>query len=53
MNLRGKLMNSAGYGIIFQYKPTADAVKMIKELGACITDLKERGDAAIDTWKNR
>ena len=53
VNLRGKLMNSAGYGIIFQYKPTRDAVKMISELGACITDLKERGDAAIDTWKNR
>lgn len=53
VNLRGKLMNSAGYGIIFQYKPTKDAVKMIKELGACITDLKERGDAAIDTWKER
>lgn len=50
-NLRGKLMNAGGYGIVFQYKPTKEAVKMMSEMGACITDLKERGDAAIDTWK--
>lgn len=50
-NLRGKLLNANGYGIIFQYKPTREAMKMMCEMGACIMDLKERGDAAIDTWR--
>ena len=50
-NLRGKLLNSNGYGIIFQYKPTKEAVRMMSEMGACILDLKQRGDAAIDTWR--
>lgn len=50
-NLRGKLMNAGGNGIVFQYKPTKEAVKMMCEMGACIMDLKSRGDAAIDSWK--
>lgn len=50
-NLRGKLMNAGGNGIVFQYKPTKEAVKMMCEMGACIMDLKTRGDAAIDAWK--
>ncbi len=50
-NLRGKLMNAAGGGIIFQYKATKEAVKMMREMGACIMDLKTRGNAAIDFWK--
>jgi len=51
-NLRGKIFNAAGNGIIFQYKPTKEAVKMMCEIGACIIDLKTNGDYAIDAWKN-
>lgn len=50
-NLRGKFFNSGGYGIMFQYKPTKEAVKMMCEIGACIVDLKQKGDFAIDAWK--
>ena len=51
VNLRGKLFSSNGYGLVFQYKPTQDAVKMMCEMGACIMDLKNKGDYAIDAWK--
>lgn len=50
-NLRGKLFNSKGNGLIFQYKPTKEAIKMMCEMGACIMDLKNKGDYAIDAWK--
>ena len=51
VNLRGKIFNSGGYGILFQYKPTQEAVKMMCEIGACIVDLKMKGDYAIEAWK--
>lgn len=51
VNLRGKLFSSNGYGLVFQYKPTQDAVKMMCEMGACIMDLKNKGDYAIEAWK--
>lgn len=50
-NLRGKVFNSNGNGILFQYKPTKEAVKMMCEIGACIVDLKTKGDYAIEAWK--
>lgn len=50
-NLRGKMFGSAGYGIVFQYTPTKDAIRMMCEMGACIMDLKNKGDYAIETWK--
>lgn len=50
-NLRGKLFNSQGNGIMFQYKPTKEAVTMMCEIGACIIDLKTKGDLAIAAWK--
>ncbi len=52
VNLRGKLFNSGGYGIVFQYKPTEEVVTMMNEIGACIMDLKAKGDYAINQWKN-
>ena len=52
VNLRGKLFNSGGNGIVFQYKPTAEVVAMMNEIGACIMDLKNKGDYAIEQWKN-
>ena len=51
VNLRGKLFSSNGNSILFQYKPTKEAVKMMCEIGACIVDLKQKGDFAIDAWK--
>lgn len=51
VNLRGKIFNSNGNGILFQYKPTKEAVKMMCEIGACIVDLKQKGDYAIEAWK--
>lgn len=50
-NLRGKLLNSQGYGIVFQYVPTTEAVTMMRELGACIMDIKAKGDYAVEIWK--
>lgn len=50
-NLRGKIFNSNGSGIIFQYKPTKEAVTLMCEIGACIVDLKQKGDYAIEAWK--
>ncbi len=39
-------------GLLFQMKPTAETNAMIKEIGACIYDLKTLGDSAIDKWLN-
>lgn len=50
-NLRGKIFGSQGNGIVFQYKPTKEAVNMMCEIGACIVDLKQKGDYAVETWK--
>ena len=51
VNLRGKLFGNNGNGIVFQYKPTQDALTMMCEIGACIVDLKTKGDYAIEAWK--
>lgn len=39
-------------GLLFQFKPTAESLAMLKEIGACIYDLKTLGDSAIDKWIN-
>lgn len=51
-NLRGKLMNASGYGLIFQFKPTQEAIPMMREIGACINDLRTKGDYAVEAWRN-
>lgn len=51
VNMHG-VVQSGGNGIIFNFFPTKEAVTMMNELGACIMDLKVRGDYAIETWKN-
>ena len=51
-NLRGKIMNSAGYGLVFQFKPTQEAIPMMREIGACISDLRAKGDYAVQAWRN-
>lgn len=50
-NLRGKILNSNGYGIVFQYKPTKEAIKLMCEMGACIMDIKTKGDYAVEVWR--
>lgn len=51
-NFFSKLLNSASYGVVFKYKPTPAAITMMNEIGACIMDLKNKGDYAIEQWKN-
>lgn len=50
VNSRGRLFRNDGNSIIFQFKPTAETTDMLKEIGACIYDLKTLGDKAIDKW---
>lgn len=50
-NMIGKMLNRYSTGIVFRYRPTTEAVKMMCEMGACIMDLKNKGDYAIDSWK--
>lgn len=54
VNLRGRFFGSnamGGASAIFQFKPTAETTVMLKEIGACIYDLKTLGDTAIDKWR--
>lgn len=50
VNMRGKLLNSNGNGLVFQFKPTKESIDMMNEIGACILDLKTNGDYAIENW---
>lgn len=50
VNLRGRIFRRDGNSIVFQFKPTAEATEMLREIGACIYDLKTLGDAAIEKW---
>lgn len=40
-----------GEGIVFTYYPTPEAYVMMNELGACVYDIKTKGDYAIDHWR--
>ena len=50
VNTRGRFMRNDNASIIFQFKPTAETTVMLKEIGACIYDLKTLGDRAIEKW---
>lgn len=50
VNKRGRIIRDDSNSIIFQFKPTAETTVMLKEIGACIYDLKTLGDAAIEKW---
>lgn len=50
VNLRGRILRSSNAGAVFQFKPTAQTTDMLKEIGACIYDLKTLGDEAIGIW---
>ena len=51
VNTRGRLFRRESNGVVFQFKPTADTTVMLKELGACVYDLKTLGDRAIEKWR--
>lgn len=50
VNKRGRIIRNDSNSIIFQFKPTTEIIVMLKEIGACIYDLKTLGDAAIEKW---
>ena len=50
VNKRGRIIRDDSNSIIFQFKPTPQTTVMLKEIGACIYDLKTLGDAAIEKW---
>ena len=50
VNMRGRLFRHDSGSVVFQFKPTAETTEMLKEIGACIYDLKTLGDAAIEKW---
>ena len=52
VNIRGRLFGQNNAGTVFQFKPTPETTVMLKELGACIYDLKTLGDAAIEKWNH-
>ena len=50
VNIRGRLFRNDDSSVIFQFKPTPETTVMLKEIGACIYDIKTLGDAAISKW---
>lgn len=50
-NIRGKVLNKQGYGLVFQFVPTKEAIPMMREIGACITDIRDKGDYAVEAWR--
>lgn len=51
VNVLGRLFGRNNSSVIFQFKPTAETTVMLKEIGACIYDLKTLGDKAIEKWR--
>lgn len=51
VNARGRMFGRNDASIFFQFKPTPDTTVMLKEIGACVYDLKTQGDKAIEKWR--
>ena len=51
VNNRGRMMRNDSNSVIMQFKPTGETTVMLKEIGACIYDLKTLGDRAIEKWQ--
>lgn len=49
INTKGRM--ALGEGSLLRFRPTDDTAKVLEEAGACISDLKRRGDEAIKDWK--
>lgn len=50
VNMRGRIFGRNDTSVVFQFKPTPETTVMLKEIGACVYDLKTLGDAAIAKW---
>ena len=50
VNSRGRWFRRDNTSIVFQFKPTSETTTMLKEIGACVYDLKAQGDSAIEKW---
>lgn len=50
VNVMGRLFGHNNSSMIFQFKPTAETTRMLKEIGACINDLKNLGERAVAVW---
>ncbi len=53
VNQRGKIFGRNDISAFFQFQPTDETFVMLKEIGACIYDLKTMGDAAISKWSDK
>lgn len=51
VNMIGRLFGKNNSSLLFQFKPTAETTVMLKEIGACVYDLKTLGDKAIEKWR--
>lgn len=51
VNTLGRIFGRNYASFVFQFKPTAETATMLKEIGACVYDLKTLGDAAIEKWR--
>lgn len=51
LNAIFSLLNPQNTSILLKYAPTKEAVTMMRELGACIMDIKAKGDYAVEIWK--
>lgn len=51
VNARGRLFGRNYSSAVFQFKPTDETTAMLKEIGACIHDVKILGDRATEKWK--
>lgn len=51
VNMRGRIFGRNDTSLVFQFKPTPETTVMLKELGACVYDLKTLGDSAIAKWR--
>ena len=52
VNSRGRWFRNDSNSVLFQFVPTEETTIMLKEIGACIYDLKTLGDAAIEKWSH-
>ena len=51
VNARGRIFGRNNDSVMFQFRPTPETSDMLKEIGACIYDVKTLGDAAIEKWR--
>ncbi len=50
VNVMGRLFGRNNSSMLFQFKPTSETTAMLREIGACINDLKNLGETAVARW---